>query len=37
MKTIEPQERKDFRAILLITGALVVAYILAFAVVLSQG
>jgi hypothetical protein len=30
MKTINPEERKDFRAILMIAGALIAAYALAF-------
>jgi hypothetical protein len=36
MKTIEVQERKDFKAILLIAGALVAAQVLAFIYVLTQ-
>jgi hypothetical protein len=36
MKTIEVQERKDFKAILLIAGALVAAQVLAFIIVLTQ-
>jgi hypothetical protein len=36
MKTITTEERKDFKAILLIAGALIAAQVLAFIIILTQ-
>jgi hypothetical protein len=36
MKTINPEERKDFLAILCIAGALVAAQVIALVIVITQ-
>jgi hypothetical protein len=36
MKNLHPEEKKDFKAIILIAGALIVAQVTAFIIVVNQ-